>query len=271
MSIADKVKDGLPLEDVLIIDAHAHLGACADGRMYIPTPDADTMVRLMDRMGVDLACINASVTSPDYRKGNDLTAEAVRRYPDRFVGLARVNPHYPDEVRPELERCFEELGMKGIKIHPTCNDYPVDGEGYEEVWRFASERRTFVLSHTWYNSSTCSPRMFASLAERYPDVTIILGHSGGNPKGYMEAIGVARRYPNVYLDLCGSLITGAWVKRIVEAVGAEKVLYGTDFPFIDPFYEFGKVCFAGIGEEEKRRVLGLNMAEILRKAGYEIR
>jgi len=51
----------------------------------------------------------------------------------------------------------------------------------------------------------------------------------------------------------------------VEAVGAERILYGTDFPFIDPFYEFGKVCYTRINEEAKKRILGLNMAEIIRK------
>ena len=269
MAIEDKVREGLPLDDVLVVDAHAHLGAYSEGRMYIPTPDEDTMVRLMDRMGVDVACISSLEAMSDFRTGNERTARAVRKYPDRLVGLAVVNPHYPEEVGPELERCFEELGMKGIKIHPTCNDYPVDGKGYEEVWRFASERGAFVLSHTWQGSSTCGPKMLASVAEKYPDLPIILGHSGGNPKGYEEAIEVAKDHPNLYLDLCGSLITGAWVERIVEAVGADRVLYGTDFPFIDPFYEFGKVCFAGIDEEEKKKILGLNMAEILRRAGWE--
>jgi len=265
MQIKEAVEKGLPLKDVLVIDAHAHLGATVDGWMYIPTPDADTMIKVMDRMGVDKACISASLASPDYQRGNDLTAEAVRKYPERFIGLARVNPHYPEDIRPELERCFDLLGMRGIKIHPTSNDYPVDGEGYQEVWKFASERKAFVLSHTWHDTPTCSPGKFVSIAKKYPEVPIILGHSGGQAKGYQEAIKAVKECPNLYLDLTGSLITGTWVERMVEAVGAERILYGTDFPFIDPFYEFGKVCYANIDEESKKKILGLNMAKIIRK------
>ena len=265
MQIKEAVEKGLPLKDVLVIDAHAHLGATVDGWMYIPTPDIDTMIRLMDKMGVDQICASAILAFPDYTRGNDLTAEAVKKYPDRFVGLAVVNPHYAEDVRPELERCFDRLGMRGIKIHPTSNDYPVDGEGYQEVWKFASERKTFVLSHTWHGTSTCNPGKFVSIANKYPDVSFILGHSGGQAKGYQEAIKAVKECPNLYLDLTGSLITGTWVERMVEAVGAERIVYGTDFPFIDPFYEFGKVCYANIDEESKKKILGLNMAKIIRK------
>ena len=265
MQIKEAVEKGLPLKDVLVIDAHAHLGACSDNLMYIPTPDADTMVRLMDKMGVDQTCASAILAFPDYTRGNDLMAEAVKKYPDRFVGLAVVNPHYAEDVRPELERCFDRLRMRGIKIHPTMNDYPVDGKNYDEVWKFASERKSFVLSHTWHDTPTCSPGKFVSIAHKYPDVPFILGHSGGQAKGYQEAIKAVKQCPNLYLDLTGSLITGTWVERMVEAVGAERILYGTDFPFIDPFYEFGKVCYTRINEEAKKRILGLNMAEIIRK------
>ncbi len=268
MQIQETVEKGLPLKDVLVIDAHAHLGTCIDNQMYIPSPDADTMVRFMNKMGVNQACISAILAFPDYQRGNDLTAEAVSEYPKRFIGLAVVNPHYAENVRSELERCFDKLRMGGIKIHPGMNDYPVDGEGYEEVWKFASERKTFVLSHTWYgqDAPTCSPGQFVPIANEYPDVPIILGHSGGQSKGYREAIEAVKECPNLYLDLTGSIITGTWVERMVEAVGAERILYGTDFPFIDPFYEFGKVCYTRISEEDKEKILGLNAAKIIGKS-----
>jgi len=262
------IKAGRPLSQggVRVIDAHAHLGAYFN--FYIPRPDAETMVEVMDRIGMELACIcSIPACGADVPLGNEMTAAAVRAHPGRFIGYASVNPHYPERVRGELERSFDELGLSLIKLHPSIIEYPISGPGYEPVWRFASERRTIVLSHTWSGGSICAPRLFEPLARDYPDVTFILGHSGGTPVGYVEAIKVAQEHANVYLDICRSAMSRMWVERLVNEVGAERVLWGTDFPFIDPFYLVGRLACAELSDEDKRKVFGESAAALLTRVG----
>ena len=262
------VKAGVPLNQagVTAIDAHAHLGAYYN--FYVPKPDAASMVSVMDRLGVGQAWIcSIPACGADVPRGNDLTADAVRRYPGRFVGYASVNPHYPERVLPELRRCFDELGMSLIKLHPEIVDYPVSGPAYEPVWRFASERRTIVLSHTWAGASTCAPGLFGPLAAAHPDVTFILGHSGGTPAGYVESIALAGQHPNIYLDLCRSAMSPVWVERIVNEVGADRVLWGTDFPFLDPVYLVGRLACTTLSDETKRKVFGLNAVRLFETIG----
>ncbi len=262
------IKAGRPLNQVgvRVIDMHAHLGAYAN--FYIPQPNADTMVGVMDRLGVDRACIcSIPACGADVSRGNEMTAAAVHAYPDRFIGYASVNPHYPDRVRAELERSFDELGLTLIKLHPTLVEYPIFGPAYEPVWRFASERRTMILSHTWAGASTCSPRHFEPLAQAYPDTIFILGHSGGAPAGYIEAIDAALKYDNVYLDLCRSDMSRVWVERIVDQVGADRVLWGTDFPFLEPSYLIGRLACTTLSDRAKRQVFGENAVRLLQERG----
>jgi predicted TIM-barrel fold metal-dependent hydrolase len=262
------VKSGKPLNQagVRVIDAHAHLGAYFN--FYIPRPDAATMVEVMDRLGTEKACISSiPACGADVPRGNDMTAQAVREYPGRFVGYASVNPHYPERVLPELERSFDELGLALIKLHPSIMEYSISGPAYEPVWRFASERRTVVLSHTWTGGGICAPKQFEPLARDYPDATFILGHSGGTKAGYVEAIEVAQKHPNIYLDICRSVMSRVWVERLVNEVGPERVLWGTDFPFMDPFYLVGRLACTTLSDQAKRQVFGESAAKLLERLG----
>lgn len=262
------IRDGIPLNQVgvRVIDAHAHLGGYFN--FYIPRPDAATMVEQMDRLGVEAACISSiPACGADVPRGNEMTAAAVRDYPGRFIGYASVNPHYPERVRPELERSFDELGLSLIKLHPTIVEYPITGPAYEPVWRFASERRTIVLSHTWTGTSTCAPKQFEPLARDYPDVVFLLGHSGGTPAGYVESIELANRCPNIYLDICRSEMSPIWVERLVNEVGADRVFWGTDFPFLEPRYLIGRLACSKLSDQAKRQVFGESVAALLKNRG----
>ena len=262
------VESGTPLSaaGLNVIDAHAHLGAYFN--FYVPRPDAERMVEVMDRLGMAQAWISSIPgLGADVRAGNDMTAAAVRRHPGRFIGYASVNPHYPERVRPELERAYDELGLSLIKLHPTIVEYPISGPAYEPVWRFASERRAIVLSHTWEGTSTCAPRQFGPLAKAYPDVAFVLGHSGGTVAGYVASIELAQRYGNIYLDLCRSEMSPLWVERLVAEAGDERVLWGTDFPFLEPRYLVGRVACSALSDEAKRLVLGENAQRLLRERG----
>ncbi len=62
-----------------------------------------------------------------------------------------------------------------------------------------------------------------------------------------------------------------WVTRIVESVGAERVLWGSDFPFFDPTFPLGRLaCIASLDDQAKRQVFGGNMARLLREHGIPL-
>jgi predicted TIM-barrel fold metal-dependent hydrolase len=245
-----------------IIDAHIHLGPYRN--FYTPDPSAASIVRIMDRCGIAKALMASTMAiGPDWITGNRLTAEAVAAYPDRFMGYAVANPNEPSLIRGELTRAFGELGFVAVKLHPDLHAHPVSGPGYAPAWQFAAERGCLLLSHTFHGSRFCDPCMFGQLAERYPDVPILLAHSGSVTAAFEGAIALAKKYPNVYLDLSGSYSTGQWIARMVTEAGADRVIWSSDIPFIDVHYSLGRAIFAPLTSREQAMVLGGNIRRLL--------
>jgi uncharacterized protein len=245
-----------------VIDAHAHIGPWFNFR--IASPYADGMLRTMDGAGVDVAWTTADAAiGPDFRLGNDLVAEAVADHPDRFRGYVTVNPHYPQESREELARRRDQ-GWHLIKLHPGTHLHPADGPGYAQVWEFAQEHGLHVLSHSFP-----SPERLARVAQEHPDVSILVGHAASDPLLLPDLYGVCAAHPNVFLDLCGSVLWRGLLEQMVAGAGAGRVLYGSDIPFIDPRPQLGRVAFARLPEEDLRAILGDNAQRIWQRVSGE--
>jgi uncharacterized protein len=245
-----------------VVDAHAHVGPYRN--FHIPENGAAGLVKVMDRCGIALACLSAHMAlGPDWIAGNRLTAEAVAQFPGRLLGHAAASPHQPERVAGELALCFDQLGLRAVKLHPDLAGYPVDGEGYRPAWDFAAERGSLVLVHTFHGSRYCDPPMLGKLAERYPHTPILLVHSGSMTAAFPGAVAVARAHANLYLDVSGSYITGAWIARMVREAGADRVIFSSDIPFIDLRYSLGRVLSAGLNPAEQALVLGGNIRRLL--------
>ncbi len=264
-SFVKTAREGKPFSDVFIFDCHGHFGICSG--FHIPQTSDSGFVAALDRVGIDLVAVSTfgNITPA----GNDVVGQAVTAHPDRFVGYARVNANYPEIMEGELTRCFDELGFKGIKIHPYCDQISLDDPRYRPVWEFSAARNAPVLIHTWNSAryvdpllKFCHPSLIRGPAEEYPDAVIILGHSGGEYDGILEAIEVAKAFPNVYLDTASSRLYPGVIKMMVEELGAERVLYGSDVPFLSAVTQLGKIIYADIAESDKEMVLGGNAARL---------
>ena len=168
--------------DTPVIDFHNHLGSWGSIHM---DDDPAMFLRIMDAAGVDRACVNC-IFHGDASRGNDLVASLVAQHPDRFIGVAFVNPHYPEETIKELERAFDELGMKFLKLYPTYFDRPIDDPGYMPIFEWADDRGVVIVSHSSYvgeHDTLTAPRRFIALAERFSRVRWVLAHSGNALQG----------------------------------------------------------------------------------------
>ena len=83
------------------------------------------------------------------------------------------------------------------------------------------------------------------------------------PEARAEAIAAAQKYPNVYLETCSTYRTPGVIEELVEKGGADRVLYGSDMPLMDPRPQIGKIITARISSEAKRMALGGNAARLL--------
>ena len=261
-NITERARKGLPLDDVMIIDCHCHMGFWYN--FHTPRNDAEGLLISMNTLGIDMACVTAHASiGPNYRFGNDIVIDAVSKYSNRFIGYVTVNPNYVDYIRNELDRCFNIPEFKGIKIHPAFHGCPVDYKNYRIAYETANEKGCIILIHTWGKGDITA---VGRLADQYPAAMFIMGHTGGTEGRAMEdAIEVIKRCDNVYADLAVSLAYEGNVEWFVREIGSKKVLFGSDMPFYDPRSGFGRVAMADISDEEKKDIFGLNMKKLLKK------
>ena len=256
----DTMLEGRPLAELDVFDVHGHLGAWL--AFWLPEQGVESIVAQLDRCGVDAIAVSSLLAVGPDPNGNEETLAAARASEGRIFVYAVANPH-----RPDLEAIVErQLGLPevvGLKIHPDTHTCPADDPAYDWVWRLAERTETVVLSHTFADTPWSDPLRFDRVAERFPSVRVILAHAGVTPDGFRRSIDVCSRHPKLVVDTSGSYMTGHWICRLVEGIGPERVLYGSDTPFIDLRYGLGRVIGAGLDDDTLRLVLGGNARALL--------
>ena len=247
------------LKKYKMIDSHCHLGYYK--LFNIPDNDYRSMLDSMDRGGVDKICVSTLTgLEVDYKYGNDMVAEAVKNSNGRILGYACINPYEKNQIIPELERCFDKLNMTAIKLHPDLSDCPADSKNYIPVYEFANDRKKVVMNHSWGSAQN-----LRIIAEKYPNMKLIQAHYGtawdGNQE--LDILKVIKEMDNVWLDTAGSGGYLGAFEKMVKMLGADKLVFGTDFPFFDIGWQIGNIAFADIGEEEKVKVLSTNFSKII--------
>jgi len=271
--LRDRAARGLPLAESPVLDAHCHLlceGRHSAGRTVIIGGDAEGLVALDDIMGVRKTAIMpwSGPVASDPIKGNDVVARAVARYPDRFIGVAYVNPSHlsPDRLMREVRLRVEEQGFRGLKPYHRV-DLRYDHPLYEPCWEYANERRLYALLHLM-TAVTGGPEVVDKLAERYPDVQWLVAHVGGRWKLAREVATLVKKRKNVWAEITYTAVLNNIIEWMVSEVGDDRILFGTDAPMRDPRPQLGWVAWADLPLESREKILGRNFLRVLR-AGEE--
>lgn len=232
------------LDGEYVVDCHTHIGG-RSSIYHLPDSSTEDIVAEMDRIGVDLAITFsfAGITS-DYAYGNDVAAEAVRMFPDRFIGFALVNPHYHTEMDSELERC-RQMGLRGIKLISHYQKYPIEGPGLFPAFEYAHEHSWMILSHDWG-----PPEYLDRLAATFNNACFIVGHYFAPT--YAE---VVTKRENVYQCTCAALNFGD-VEAMVDSMPADKIVFGSDMPDLPLMFSLAPILFARISDSDKRKIIG---------------
>jgi hypothetical protein len=243
---------------MIYLDSHAHVDVVPALNWY---DSAEKLVARMDKAGIRMAAIsgylNAPGPNPEGLKG---IADAVAQYPDRLIGYARLDPWYDDRCVETLDAAVRDWGCRGVKLHPAHYTlYPFGQETVKLAHR-AGELGLPMLFHCG-DEIMCLPYQIDRLAEKCPNTTIILAHIGGFFSGE-AALDVAERRPNVLVDTSEIPFPGM-VRKAVDRLGAEKVLWGTDAPCCDIGHEIRKVELAGLTAGQERQLFCENFARLM--------
>jgi uncharacterized protein len=209
---------------------------------------------------------------------NDYVADCVRRHPDTFIGFASVDPWKGKAAINELRRAVGELGLKGLKMHPSCQLFAPNDQRHYPLWQAASDLGIPIIFHTGTTGLGAGvpggggiklgysrPILLDDVAADFPELTIVGAHPSWPWQD--EMLAVAQHKTNVWIDLSG-WSPKRWSPDLTRAVlGSlqDRALYGSDYPFItfSKWLEAFKTHGATAEVEEKllvgnaRRLLGL--------------
>ncbi len=252
-----------------VYDAHAYLGNNPPwARAGLPVPlDGPGWVEVMDRSGIDGALFAppGAGVGDHFKPDMELIAEAVRAYPGRFFGFARVKPRRSATALDELRHWVTERGFHAIKLNTLDDDYTLtDRELLDPVFAEAGRLGIPVFMHTGDASgATCTPSMVADIASDYSDNTFIIGHMG-HPGWTEELVPAMRRASNTVTESAAVFIP-SFIQGVVDAVGADRVLMGSNAPY-SPI-ELPRVMISKhvglLSDAQKEAVMGRNLLRVL--------
>jgi len=245
----------------MIIDVHCHVGHSPD--QYVPDCSVETMLRTMDNLGIDIAigCNTYCLTLMDFKGGTEFASRIYKESKGRLRNYFYYHPDYPEECLKIMSSFEGDPAFCGVKIHPALSYTDADDEKYRPVWEYASKHDLIIQSHTWdfsnYNPKQkySYPLKFEKYVKEYSDVKLIIAHSGGRYGGIKAAAELGKRYSNVYFDTAGDIWVNGYIEYMVQNVGSDHIMYGSDYAMMDQRLMLGVVVGADIPLQDKENIL----------------
>ena len=258
-----------------VIDTHCHIypdkiaqkAAKGIGAFYDVPMKFDgrlsTLKTVSARAHVEHSVIFSVATTPRQVPSiNKFIASTVEASGGRFTGLGTMHPDSED-MEGEIRQILA-LGLKGVKLHPDVQGFPMDNERGMMIYELCEKYRLPVLLHCGdYRYDFSNVNRLKPILERFKDLQVIGAHFGGWSL-WEDASKALHGYDNFIVD---SSSTFAWVdretaKRMISLYGADKVLFASDFPMWDPRDEIEFLLSLDLGDDAYEKIFYKNAQQL---------
>lgn len=236
--------------------------------------NVEDVLEEMDRAAIDLSVlVNIGWNDSGLcRETNDYLLESAKRHPGRFAVFCGLNP--TEAAAPREAARYAALGASGIgELHPDYQGYSLtDAHVMAPLMEAATHLKMAVMSHAsepvgheYAGKGSVTPDILYRFVVNHPDADIILAHWGGGLPFYALMPEVRKALGNVYFDSAASpfLYEPAIFEKVVGLVGAERVLFASDFPLVKQGRLLRQVMEADLSYNARELVLGGNAARLL--------
>lgn len=224
----------------------------------------DDMVKDGSRVGCVHYLVHSVATVPaQVRSINEFIASEVRGSRGMFTGFGTLHPDSED-IAGDAEHLVS-LGLKGIKLHPDFQQFSLDGEKAVAIGEAVKDLHIPLLIHCGDRRGSCSnPAQMSVFLRRFPELTVIGAHMGGWEM-WEEAREVLPGFDNLLVDCSSTLyaLSAEEGTRLIRAFGAQRVLWGTDYPMWDAATEMEYFDRLDLTERERGLILYENAASLL--------
>ncbi len=258
-----------------VIDSHCHiypekiaLKAVAGtdnfygGKSFCKGTTSDLLVEGVNA-GIDHFIVQSVATTPKQVKSiNDFIADEVAKSNGKMTGLGTLHPD-SDNIKGDVEYLVS-LGLKGVKLHPDIQRFKIDDYRCLKIYELCEEKGLPVLMHTGdYRYDFSNPNRLLPVLKIYTNLTIIGAHLGGWSvwdKASEQLSGIV----NFYVDCSSSMpyLKPELTLEIIRRYGADRVLFGTDYPMWSPVAELKSFLELGLTEQETQLILSENAKKL---------
>ena len=207
----------------MIIDAHIHIGKWSD-LFFNYESTVEQAIDVMKAAGVDAALAMPT----DATSNSELFAKVFENPAYKFYYMAWINPD-DNELDSFLEENIDNISA--FKIHPSIQRRRITDDSYAKYLALAEEKKKPVIVHCGRWQDIASYKFPLEAAEKYPELPVVLAHLGGDQPGlFLECAEAVKKgnYKNVYLGT-ESVREFYFVNKLVHTVGAERVIFGSDY------------------------------------------
>ncbi len=204
---------------------------------------------------------SVAVTPERVQTVNDFIAGECEKYPE-FYGFGTMHPDFL-EKEAEVDRMLHR-GLCGIKLHPDMQFFNIDDPRMMPFYEYLQEKGLPILFHCGdYRYDYSHPARLCKVMDAFPELTVIAAHFGG-----WSVYDLALEYlrdRSCYLDTSSSLhfIGNTRGKELIRIYGADRILFGTDFPMWTARKELDNIRSMGLTDEELEKIFYRNAADIL--------
>ncbi len=257
-----------------IIDAHCHIypdkiaekAAAATGRFYDIEMCLDgkvsTLLREGTAAGIDHFIVQSVATTPaQVASINRFIAGEAAASEGKMTGLGTLHPD-SDDIAGDVEQLLE-LGLRGVKLHPDIQGFKLDDYRCLKIYELCEGRLPLLLHTGDHRYDFSNPNRLKPILDTYAGLTVIGAHFGGWSM-WEKAAEQLHGYDRLYVDCSSSLyaISPDVGRRLVRCYGADRVLFGTDYPMWLPAEELDRFYAMGLTAEENRKILCDNAAKL---------
>ncbi len=277
------------VNNIEIIDSHVHTFADDDvagkiissfNKIYdieFRNPGNGTIENVLKNMeagGIDRTVMVNFAPPKIIHQNNIWTLETAKNSEGKLIPLVSFHPEMAGTLTEHLEN-YIKLGAKGIKLHPMAQGFDVRDERLDSLLKTCNEKHFTILIHCGRVSNArlnefSDFECILPVIQKYPELPIILAHmADGNVERCLE---VSKKYNNVYFDT-SIVITGypeimdvnepSWpddkeVISIINEIGAEKVVFGSDFPWGSPIHDLVRIMNFNLDNSQKELIFSGN-------------
>jgi predicted TIM-barrel fold metal-dependent hydrolase len=259
----------------VIIDAHAHVwpdhiaprmvAAKPVGLTPVGDGTVSGLLRTMDAAGIDMACAlgiaNAARTLP---RTNEFIGSVDR---SRLIPFGTVHPDLSDE---QNLASLSDNGIRAVKLHPLFQELSLTDPRVVDLMRAIAGQGIVVLTHAGAGGDEAatkrgSPANVVALARAVPGLTLIACHFGGYhllDEAEREVAGSRVIIETSWPPSARALDAGR-IRRVIERHGADRVVFGSDWPMAKPAAEIAAVRSWGLANADISAILGENLARLV--------